>query len=142
MAVGGDSVDHSARPEAGWYPNPTGSGVRWWTGSEWSSDDTPGGVSETSSLPPAQREVLRAYQEHVELRCLECGYRGPMGLVGRKHPVWVWGLGAIMAPISLSLGTSGAGLEGFVVGMVWLLILLGNAKTVADCPVCRNHLNA
>lgn len=29
---------HGQEPEAGWYPNPDGEGLRWWDGSAWTSD--------------------------------------------------------------------------------------------------------
>jgi hypothetical protein len=35
------SMSGSGTPPVGWYPDPSGAGARWWTGTAWSADTSP-----------------------------------------------------------------------------------------------------
>lgn len=92
-----------------------------------------------SGPPPApetrHREVLRQYETHVDMSCLECGYSGLMGVESEKKP-W-YGRWFVALPLLLIVG---AGLFGFwgalVGGFIWGAVVRNNTTLVAKCPEC------
>lgn len=71
---------------------------------------------------------LRRYSQHVDLTCLECGYRGLMGVVKSHRPSY--------APYALmNLGTSGIGGT-----LAYQNACLTGTRHTVVCPACRRLL--
>jgi len=77
------------------------------------------------------RQVLKQYNELIELNCLECGYVGQMGVIKAKIPWYLtwW----VLIPVLLT----GIGfIPAFFLGL-WRLV---STKHTVECPSCRKTL--
>jgi zinc-ribbon domain len=74
---------------------------------------------------------LRGYKQHVNIKCLLCGYQGLMGVIRVQRPWWSkpW--------LIVAFVFSGVGIL-----LLILLVLTGNQATVYEvqCPSCKRHL--
>lgn len=77
------------------------------------------------------RQVLKEYDKFTDLTCLECGYKGHMGIKKEKSPWYLswW----ILVPVLLTgIGTVPAVLLG--------LFKAFKTQYIVECPSCRNIL--
>ncbi|WP_408253655.1 zinc-ribbon domain-containing protein [Paraburkholderia caledonica] len=116
---------------------------------------TPGGESPTASneygaLSPAIRAELKKFERHSTLTCLECGYRGLMGVItSQKTPwflsYWIW------IPLALVIFAAGYAVGAIELG--WPCVFVGVAVSTArtfflssyrkeklSCPSCLRLL--
>lgn len=85
---------------------------------------------------PNKERILRELKKHEEhydkATCLDCGYEGIAGVVGKKIPWYVtwW----VIVPVCFT----GIGIIG---GLILGLIRASQIKGICECPNCRsNHL--
>ena len=86
------------------------------------------------ALSASDEEVLvnlRGYNQHLNIKCLHCGYQGLMGVIRVQRPWWSkpWLIVAFV-------------LSGVGILLLILLVLGGNQATVSEvqCPNCKRHL--
>lgn len=91
---------------------------------------------------------LKKYQEHIELTCLECGYKGLMGVIrrekntGARTAFWV----ILILAMSIYILTFGGGatplLFGAAIGLIgtFAVAKLWPVKTYVHCPSCNKDL--
>jgi ribosomal protein S27E len=74
---------------------------------------------------------LRRYNQHLNIKCLHCGYEGLMGVIRAQRPWWSkpWLIVAFI-------------LSGVGILLLIVLVLGGNQATVFEvqCPNCKRHL--
>ncbi|MFZ4707622.1 MAG: hypothetical protein ACOYMF_16600 [Bacteroidales bacterium] len=83
------------------------------------------------NLTPEIRHNLRKYNELVPMHCLECGYIGQMGVVGRRNR-WYFSWW-----ILIPLAFSGIGTIPF---LILLIMRSATSKHKVKCPVCNEKL--
>ena len=88
----------------------------------------------TPILPPTPesiRSMLKGYDALIALECLECGYEGKMGVVGKQVPWYLtwW----VLIPLCFT----GIGIIPAVFLGVWRY---SETRHFAVCPACRKKL--
>lgn len=74
---------------------------------------------------------LRKYQKHIELKCLECGYKGLMGIESQKFP-WYFSNFFLVVLVLTGIGIVGA------IALGWARSQ--SAKYIVKCPSCKKLL--
>lgn len=112
------------------------------------------GKSETPiQTPPQVQPVaksvitnLKNYDEHIELTCLECGYKGLMGVTSRvKHRgarITFWTFFIFGLCVFVLIFGGGSILFGAAMGLIGMFIVakLWPIKTFVMCPSCNSEL--
>jgi len=83
------------------------------------------------NLTPEIRQNLRKYSDLVSMHCLECGYVGQMGVVGRRNR-WYFSWW-----ILIPLAFSGIGTIPF---LILVIMRSATSKHKVKCPVCNQKL--
>ena len=91
---------------------------------------------------------LKQYEEHVELTCLECGYKGLMGVTKRvknttaRTVFWVVLILAMSVYILFMGGGSTPLLFGAAIGIIGTVVVskYWPVKTYVHCPNCNKEL--
>jgi DNA-directed RNA polymerase subunit RPC12/RpoP len=81
------------------------------------------------------REHLKSYKQHTarEVTCLECGYKGIMGIVPKSAKVPWYFTWYVLIPLCLTgIGIVPAIILGFFRAM--------SKKHLVACPECKRHL--
>lgn len=97
------------------------------------------------TLPSHIRDNLKHYDKHHEnMTCLECGYKGMMGVKRIETPpiasMWVI-IPSVMVLSFLLHAATGAGLiAAIVLGVIGALLNSAASTTVLDCPNCNEEL--
>lgn len=93
-------------------------------------------------LPPPILEKLKLHKaHHPDVTCMECGYKGMMGI---KSDGARFGISFLIA-LALTIGFAPFGLFGFVwspaiFGFSFMIALQRTAKPVVTCPNCDKDL--
>lgn len=93
-------------------------------------------------IPPEVLEKIKQHKEHhPDVTCLECGYKGMMGV---KSDGARLGLSALIALI-FTIGFMPFGLYGLIwspviFGFCFAISLQRTAKPIVTCPVCEKDL--
>lgn len=101
---------------------------------------------ELLSIPKSVITNLKSFDEHIELTCLECGYKGLMGVTKReKHTgakTAFWAFFIIGICIFVLIFGGGGILFGAAMGLIGLFISnkLWPVKTFVKCPNCNSEL--
>jgi hypothetical protein len=100
-------------------------------------------VSEAATMvPPQILENLKQHKaHHPDVTCLECGYKGMMGITSDGAR---FGLSFFIA-LLLTIGFAPFGLFGFIwspaiFGFSFIIALQRTAKPVVMCPNCMKEL--
>jgi hypothetical protein len=92
-------------------------------------------------VDPVTLDIMSRFSQTKELTCLECGYRGMMGVVKQVRPVWLsWpalvAIGLVL--ILLVPMTFGASL---LLGAILGFIVVVHQKATCICPNCRRVIH-
>ena len=160
-------------PAAGWYSDPWGDhDKRYWDGEQWTgevSDDgthSNGGPHDTvpppagehaaandfhsrrlhanSGLSHEELQRLNQYKSHQDSLCLECGYRGTMGVAdkGKSSTLIFRWPGFVFVVILVAIFAGHSLLVGAIVGGLWAV---GHTMTLVPtlhCPACDQLISA
>lgn len=97
----------------------------------------------SNRLPPEVLSELKQYKAHREnLTCLECGYRGMMGIKkSGGRPALTFFIAVVLTCVAAGLGASGVFLTPMIFGALLPLCWVLTSEPVYSCPSCKAELH-
>ena len=97
----------------------------------------------TNRLPPNILAELKQYKAHRDnLTCLECGYRGMMGVKkGGGRPFMTVFIAVVLTAVAAELGASGLLLSPAILGVLLPVCWRLTSEPIFACPSCKAELH-